>query len=73
VYVLLLVVGAVVVPLASYPGSLHAVVSVLPSAALAEGLRHVCSGAGMQWWRLAALVAWAVLAGTLATRTFRWE
>lgn len=73
VYVLLLVVGAVVVPLASYPESLHAVVSVLPSAALAEGLRHVCSGAGMDWWRVAVLVAWAVLAGTLTTRTFRWE
>ena len=73
VYVLLLVVGAVVVPLASYPESLQPAVSVLPSAALAEGLRDVCSGAGLESWRVAALVGWAVLAGTLTTRTFRWE
>jgi ABC-2 type transport system permease protein len=73
VSVLLLVVGAVVVPLASYPEALQPVVSVLPSAALAEGLRDVCSGAGLESGRVAVLVVWALLAGTLTTRTFRWE
>ena len=73
VYVVLLVAGAVVVPLSSYPHSLHAVVSALPSGALAEGLREVCSGAALAWWRVGVLVAWAGAAGALTVRTFRWE
>jgi ABC-2 type transport system permease protein len=73
VYVVLLVAGAVVIPLSSYPRSLHAVVSALPSGALAEGLREVCSGSGLAWWRVGVLVAWALVAGALTIRTFRWE
>jgi ABC-2 type transport system permease protein len=73
VYVLLLVAGAVVVPLSSYPTPLQPLVSALPSGALAEGLRHVCSGSGLAWWRVGVLAAWAVLAGLLTLRTFRWE
>jgi ABC-2 type transport system permease protein len=73
VYVVLLVAGAVVVPLSSYPQAFHPVVSALPSGALAEGLREVCSGAGLAWWRVAILLGWAVVAGALTVRTFRWE
>ncbi len=73
VYVVLLVAGAIVVPLSSYPHAMHAVVSALPSGALAEGLREVCSGAPLDWWRVVVLVAWAGVAGALTVRTFRWE
>lgn len=73
VYLVLLVGGAVVVPLSSYPSGMAAVAVVLPSGALAEGLREVLSGGGLDWWRVAVLVGWAVVAGALTARTFRWE
>ncbi len=73
VYVVLLVAGAVVVPLSSYPDGMRDVVSWLPSAALAEGLRAVLSGAGLEWGWVAVLLLWSVLAAGLTTRTFRWE
>jgi ABC-2 type transport system permease protein len=73
VYVVLLVAGAVVVPLSSYPAWLHPIVSALPSGALAEGLREVCSGAPLAWWRVGVLVVEAAVAAVLTARTFRWE
>ncbi len=73
VYVVLLVAGAVVVPLSSYPSSLHPLVAALPSGSLAEGLREACSGVGLMWWRVGVLVAWAAVGGALTVRTFRWE
>jgi ABC-2 type transport system permease protein len=73
VYVVLLVGGAVIVPLASYPDSLHGVVSALPSGALAEGLRVALSGGGMRWSSVVVLAAWSAVASVLTVRTFRWE
>ncbi|MBA2444432.1 MAG: ABC transporter permease [Nocardioidaceae bacterium] len=73
VYVLLLVVGAVVIPAASYPDPLRAVATSLPSGALAEGLREVLRGEGLVWTRAVALCAWAAIGTALAIRTFKWE
>jgi ABC-2 type transport system permease protein len=73
VYVVLLVAGAVVVPMASYPDALHPLVSALPSGALAEGLRGVCAGGPLGWWHIVVLAVWAAAAGALTLRTFRWE
>ncbi|MGH3447893.1 MAG: ABC transporter permease [Nocardioidaceae bacterium] len=73
VYVVLLVAGAVVVPLSSYPSAMTDVVTLLPSGALAEGLREVLAGVGLDWAHVAVLAVWAVVAGGLTMRTFRWE
>lgn len=73
VYILLLVAGAVVVPLSSYPSGLRSVITLLPSGALAEGLRETFRGEGLAWLRLLVLVAWAVLGSAAAVRFFRWE
>ena len=73
VYILLLVAGAVVVPLTAYPSGLRQLVTLLPSGALAEGLRETLSGDGIGWLRLLVLVAWAVLGTAAAVRWFRWE
>jgi ABC-2 type transport system permease protein len=73
VFVLLVVGGAVVVPLSSYPEVAADLAALLPSAALAEGLREVTTGSGLEWTRLAVLVGWALGAGLLTARTFRWE
>ncbi len=73
VYVVLLVAGAVVVPVTSYPSAMRHVVTLLPSGALAQGLREVLSGAGLGVSHLVVLAAWAAVASALTVRTFRWE
>jgi ABC-2 type transport system permease protein len=73
VFVLLVIGGAVVVPLSSYPSAAEQLAALLPSAALAEGLREVTSGAGLEWSRVLVLAGWAGVASLLTARTFRWE
>lgn len=74
VYLLLLLLGGIVFPLSQLPGPVEAVADVLPAAALSDGLRSVLSGsAGFPAVDLLVLLAWAVVAGVLAARTFRWE
>ncbi|CAN5855079.1 ABC transporter permease [soil metagenome] len=73
VYVLLLVGGAVVVPLARHPDALRPLVELLPSGALAEGLREVSAGNGLPLAGCAVLLAWAAAGAAVAARTFRWE
>jgi ABC-2 type transport system permease protein len=73
VYVILLVGGAVVIPLSSYPAAMRDVVTLLPSGALAEGLREVLTGHGLALSHVVVLVLWAGAAAFATTRTFRWE
>jgi ABC-2 type transport system permease protein len=73
VFLLLVVGGAVVVPLTSYPGAAEQLAALLPSGALAEGLREVTSGAGLEWSRVLVLAGWAGVASLLTARSFRWE
>ncbi len=73
VYILLLVAGAVVVPLSSYPSGMREIVTLLPSGALAEGLREALGGGGVQPFRLLVLAIWAAAAAVAAVRAFRWE
>lgn len=73
-YLVLLLLGGIVVPLSSLPGGLHALGSALPSAALADGVRSVLSGAaGFPVADVLILVGWAVVTGAWAARVFRWE
>lgn len=72
VWFVLLLVGGVVIPLTQLPGPLAAVAALLPSGALAEGLRTVLmTGAAPGLEPVVVLLAWAVLAGGLAVRTVR--
>jgi ABC-2 type transport system permease protein len=72
VYLLLLALGAVVVPASAYGGFGH-VAQWLPSGALGEAMRDALLDGTVAWRDLAVLLAWAV-AGTAATaRTFSWE
>jgi ABC-2 type transport system permease protein len=74
VYLVLLLLGGIVFPLSQLPGAVSAVAEALPAAALADGLRSVFSGAaGFPAADLAVLAVWAIIAGALAARTFRWE
>jgi len=73
VYVVLLVGGGLLVPLSRYPGNSHRFLELLPSGALGEGLRDVFAGLSPDPIALAVLAAWALVAGLLTSRTFRWE
>lgn len=73
VYVLLLVAGAVVVPLDKYPGWWQPVATWLPSGALAEGLREAMTSGGIRPLLFAVLAGWVVVGAGLAVRTFQWE
>lgn len=73
VYVVLLVGGAVLVPLARYPESAQGIISLLPSAALGEGFRQTFESGAPGWLPVIVLTAWSCVAGGLAVKCFRWE
>ncbi|MDO5682126.1 MAG: ABC transporter permease [Propionibacteriaceae bacterium] len=68
VYLAMLAVGAVMVPVAMYPGRVRAIVELLPTAALGEALR----GGAAPVWPLFVLLIWAVLGLFFARKVFRW-
>jgi ABC-2 type transport system permease protein len=73
-YLVLLLLGGMIVPVAKLPGALAGVAKVLPAAALSDGL-HATLGTGaavpLQAW--VVLAVWAVAAPAAAALTFRWE
>lgn len=76
IFLLLLFAGGTVLPTDRLPGPMSGLVGLLPSAALADGLRALldpAAGGGGVTQCLAVLAAWAVAGIALAVRTFRWE
>lgn len=73
VWVLLAGAGGVLLPAGMLPGGLGAVVSLLPSAALGDGLRSALVDGAWDWPALGLLVLWAALAGLVARRLLRWS
>ena len=72
-YLVLLLLGGMVIPLAELPGPLRSVSRALPAAALSDVL-HAASAAGAVPGRAwLVLAAWAVAAPVAAAATFRWE
>jgi ABC-2 type transport system permease protein len=70
VWFVLLLAGGIVVPASSMPGALGDVVALLPSGALADGMRTaLVDGAAPGWPVFAVLVGWGAAAALLATRT----
>lgn len=72
-YIVLLLLGGMIVPLAELPAVLRGLAYVLPGAALADVLRSSFGGeavrAGASW---ATLAVWALGAPAAAARLFRW-
>lgn len=73
IYVLLLVGGAVIVPLSRYPDAVQAPLQLLPTAALSESLRLTVDGGTPHALALVVLATWACVGTFLTVRTFRWE
>ena len=72
VWLVLLLAGGIVVPLDRLPGPLAAVAALLPSGALAEGLRvTLTTGAAPGAGPVLVLLAWTVAATAVAVRTVR--
>lgn len=73
IYVLLLLGGAVVVPMERYPDSAQPALELLPSAALTDAIRSVFEGHGPGATPLIVLIGWTAGAALAVARTFRWE
>ena len=72
VWFVLLLAGGIVVPLDRLPGPVAAVAALLPSGALAEGLRTVLiTGAAPGAGPVLVLLAWTAAGTALAVRTVR--
>ncbi|WP_067141883.1 ABC transporter permease [Microtetraspora malaysiensis] len=74
VYLVLLGLGGVVFPVASFPEGVRPILELLPITALTNGMRSVlASGGGFPAGPVLVLLAWAVVTLAVASRTFRWE
>jgi ABC-2 type transport system permease protein len=70
VWFVLLLAGGIAVPATSMPDAFATVVGLLPSGALAEGMRTaLVDGAVPSWSTFAVLLGWGAVAGVLAART----
>jgi ABC-2 type transport system permease protein len=73
VWVLLLVLGGLLVPRSELVPGLAAVVGLLPSAALADGLRAAFRDGALPGIPVLVLMAWGAAVTALTARTFRWS
>jgi len=73
VYLLLLAGGGVVLPLHQYPDGIEPVLQLLPTGALAEGLRETFASGSLGAGHVLVLLAWSLVSGAVTARTFRWE
>ncbi|MGH3793444.1 MAG: ABC transporter permease [Pseudonocardiaceae bacterium] len=71
VWLVLVVAGGIVLSVDALPGPLSALAVILPSGALAEGLRAALVDGATPWGAVGVLLAWAAGAGILAARTLR--
>jgi ABC-2 type transport system permease protein len=73
-YLVLLLLGGMVIPIAKLPGAVQAIAKLLPADALAAAL-HAALGTGsavptLSW---VVLAVWAVATPVAAALSFRWE
>ncbi|GHF37984.1 ABC-2 type transport system permease protein [Amycolatopsis bartoniae] len=71
VWFVLLLAGGILLAPSALPGGVAAVVELLPSGALAEGLRQALVGGTLAWEPVVVLLCWGAVAGAVATRTTR--
>jgi ABC-2 type transport system permease protein len=72
-YLMMLLLGGMVIPIAELPTALAEVARVLPSGAFTDVLRHALGGPGSAPGRAwITLGAWAAVTPVLAAKLFRW-
>ncbi len=72
-FLVAILLGGVLVPIANLPGPLATIAGLLPSGALADVFDRALIGHGDVVQPLAVLAAWAVIAFASAARAFRWD
>jgi ABC-2 type transport system permease protein len=73
-YLVFLGLSGILFPLTKFPAGAGPVLKLLPGGALCDGLRSVLAhSGGLPVRDLVVLCAWAVVAISLAARTFKWE
>lgn len=72
IFIMLMVFGGVLIPPTSMPAPLSVVTALLPSGALADGLRAALDSGLWPWSQLLVLLAWALAGAFVARSTFRW-
>jgi ABC-2 type transport system permease protein len=65
--------GGMAYPLDKLPAGLQTFARALPAAALSDTVRQALSASPISLGALVTLIAWAIGAPLLASRTFRWE
>ena len=73
IWILFLGLGGVIVPPSQLPSALSHVATLLPSGALADGLRDAFIHGRLAAIPLLVLIAWGAATTFLASRTFRWS
>jgi ABC-2 type transport system permease protein len=73
IWILLLGLGGVIIPPSQLPSALSHLATLLPSGALADGLREAFIHGHLAAIPLLVLLVWGVVATFLASRTFRWS
>jgi ABC-2 type transport system permease protein len=73
VYLLLLLGGGIVIPLAKFPSGVRSLLEWLPSTALADSLRAAFTSGEVHWSGIGILTVWSVVSLAAAARLFSWE
>ncbi|MEC5200791.1 ABC-2 type transport system permease protein [Arthrobacter sp. PL16] len=73
VWILLAAAGGIIIPASGLPTAVEPLVSVLPSAALGDGLRSALLDGVLDPIACLVLLAWASLASLAAIRWFKWS
>lgn len=73
VYLLLMMGGGVVLPRDTYGATGSAIIQFLPSAALGDAIRDGFIDGAFNPTAFVVLGVWAVVAGAIASRSFKWE
>ncbi|MBA0125936.1 ABC transporter permease [Haloechinothrix sp. YIM 98757] len=71
VWFVLLLAGGILLAPSAFPQGIAHVVTLVPSGALADGLRAALIDGATAWTSLAVLMVWAAAAAAVATRTTR--
>lgn len=72
-WILLAALGGVIIAADRYPAPWDTVVSLLPSAALGDGMRTALVDGGFPVAEIVILLVWTALASALASRFLRWS
>jgi ABC-2 type transport system permease protein len=72
-FLVLMIFGGVVIATSRMPSAIAFVVDLLPSAAMANGLREALQSGAIPALAVAVLVVWAIIGIWIAKRVFRWE